>query len=369
MAREQISPAVVERRCPNCGTRVARDAESCFMCGHDLRISPRHARGISLIDALLVLAVAAVLVLWWQMGSRPVVDTPDATASGILPGRVPLLDAAGTPTALPEPTAIPTAVPPATSYVRHQVITGETLLAIAGQYGVSVDDIQAANNLSNELIRAGDVLIIPVIGPAAETALNRAPASRFQYTVQTGDTIISIAVNFGSTVADILAVNNLAANDIIRPGDLLIIPLKQTPTEVIESAIPAVEGIGGESAQAPPINAETVYVEPRLIGPPDDASILREEAVLFRWISVDVLAPNEWYVLLIYPDGNAAQNLPSIWTKATSYRLGPELAPAAGQTATYAWQVSVARVKTDASGQMILEAASLPSEVRRFTWQ
>lgn len=369
MAREQISPTVVERRCPNCGTRVARDAESCFMCGHDLRISARRVRGVSLIDALLVLAVVGVLVLWWQMGSRPAATAPDAASQAILPGNVPLLNPTGTPTTTPEPTPSPTAAPAATSYVRHQVITGETLLSIAGQYGVSVDEIQAANNLNNELIRAGDVLIVPVVGPAAQPSLNRAPASRFQYTVQSGDTIISIAVNFGSTVDDILAVNNLSANDIIRPGDVLVVPLRQTPTEVLDSAAPVTQETGAEPEQTAPGNTETVYVEPRLIGPPNGEAILREEAVLFRWMSVDVLAPNEWYVLLLYPDGSAAQNLPSVWTKATSYRLGPEFAPAVGQVAPYAWQVSVARVKTDANGQMILEAASPPSEVRRFTWR
>ncbi len=367
MAREQISPAAVERRCPSCGTRVARDAESCFMCGHDLRVSPRRARGVSLVDAILVLAVVSVLVLWWQMGSRPVTEVADIANQAILPGNVPLLGETGAVTSTVIITATETVTPSAASYVRHQVITGEALLSIAGQYGVSVDDIKAANNLSDELIRAGDVLIIPVIGPAAETSLNRTPASHFQYTVQSGDTIVSIAVNFGSTVEDILAVNNRSANDIIRPGDNLIVPLRQTPTEVIESAAPA----SGESAAAAqsPANLPAIYVEPRLIGPADAVTVVLEEAVLFRWISVDVLAPNEWYVLLLYPEGDAAQNLPSTWTKATSFRLGPEFAPAVGQKASYAWQISVVRVKTDANGQMILEAASPPSEVRRFTWQ
>jgi len=367
MAREQISPAVIERRCPSCGTRVARDAESCFMCGHDLRVSPRRARGVSLVDAILVLAVVSVLVVWWQVGSRPVPETTGVANQAILPGNVPLLSETGPITTTVEITPTATITAAAASYVRHQVITGEALLSIAGQYGVSVDDIKVANNLSDELIRAGDVLIIPVVGPAAETSLNRAPASRFQYTVQSGDTIVSIAVNFGSTVEDILAVNNRSASDIIRPGDVLVVPLRQTPTEVIESAAPATAGVVAVAQD--PSNAATVYVEPRLMGPPNGVTILLEEAVLFRWISVDVLAPNEWYVLLLYPEGDAAQSLPSTWTKSTSFRLDPEFAPAAGQKASYAWQVSVARVTTDANGQMILEAASPPSEVRRFTWQ
>jgi LysM repeat protein len=311
-----------------------------------------------------------VLVLWWQMGSRPAPETAATTGVGLPSDNVPLLETTVTPTTVAEPT--PTTAATTTSTVRHQVITGETLLSIASQYGVSVADIQVANNLTDELIRAGDVLIIPIAGPAAETTLNRTPAARFQYTVQSGDTIVSIAVNFGSTVEDILAVNTMSANDIIRPGDVLVIPLRQTPTEVIESAAPPPspdQSAVSETQSAPPANVEAIYVEPRLMGPANEELVLREEAVLFRWISVDVLAPNEWYVLLIYPSGNATQPIPSVWTKATSYRLGPEFAPNAGQSATYAWQISVVRVKTDSNGQMILEAASPPSEVRRVTWQ
>jgi hypothetical protein len=90
---------------------------------------------------------------------------------------------------------------------------------------------------------------------------------------------------------------------------------------------------------------------------------------LLRWVSVDVLAPNEWYVLLLYPASENARRLPSIWLKATSYRLEADLAPAEGQSADYAWQVSVVRVKIGERGQTILEAASPTSPLRRFTWQ
>ena len=369
MAREQLSPAAAERRCPNCGTRVARDAESCFMCGHDLRITPRRRQRIAIVDALLVLAVVAVLVLWWQIGSRPPQELPLAAGQTIGSEQLPVLtpDEASTPAALP--TATPTPLSPTTTYIRHQVLTGETLLSIAGEYGVTVDEIQGANNLADALIRAGDVLIIPVLQTVPANAASAGPTSRFQYTVRSGDTIVSIAVNFGSTVEEILSTNNLAANAIIRPGDELTIPLREPPTEVLASAAESVVTTTTTTTQSVVSTAETIYVEPRLIGPPDQSVIVREEAVLFRWISVDVLAPNEWYVLLIYPETTGAQRFPTIWTKSTSYRLGPEFAPAIGTRADYAWQVSLARVKTDADGQMIIEAASPASSVRRFTWQ
>lgn len=368
MAQEQLSRLSAERRCPNCGTRVARDAESCFMCGRDLRIRPSRRHRISWVDALLVLAVLAVLVVWWRLGARQ----PEEVAAinnnqTILPTNIPLLDA--TPTGAPEaePTETPPPPTPEQTLVTHQVRSGESLLAIALQYGVTVDEIRAANNIQGELIRAGDELIIPVLRTAEPSGAAAPAPSRFEYVVRPNDTIISIALAFGSTVDAILAANNLAANAIIRPGDRLVIPLAAVPSDVLESSAPP----SPEEAQAPSGEAgppPVIYIEPRLIGPPDGATISREESVLLRWVSVDVLQPNEWYVLLLYPTGGAP-SLPSIWTKTTSHRLGLELAPDAGDSVTYNWRVSVVRVLTGPGGQATLTPASPPSTARTFTWR
>ncbi len=350
------------------------------MCGHDLRIRPRRRQRVSWVDTLLVLAVLAVLAFWWQIASQPQAEQGSGEqALAILPTNIPLMTDTPTPTATVEAPPTATPVPTAagvttTTTVRHRVRPGETLLSIATFYGVTVEEIQAANGLTSELIRADDELLIPVTRTEG-TASSNTVASRFEYTVQAGDTIISIANQFGSTVQEILAANNLAANDVIRPGDVLIVPVPQLPTEVLASspATPTASADGGSpngGNTLTPAIVDTIYIEPRLLGPPDGAVLPRNESVLLRWISVDLLAPNEWYVLLIYPSGGAAQTIPSIWTKATSYRLGIELAPPAGQEASYAWQVSVVRVKPGRSGeQLALEAASPPSEVRNFTWR
>lgn len=343
------------------------------MCGHDLRIQKKRRQRVSWIDALLVLAVLAVLAVWWRIASEPRADQPSETeVAAILPTNIPVLtDSAAlseTIAITTSPTATPLPTPAANGVIRHRVRQGETLLAIAGQYEVTVEEIQAANNMDDVLIRAGDELIIPVQGAAAEP-VEEAPVdqgetveSRFEYTVQPGDTIVSIAARFGSTVEEILIANNLVNNDFIRPGDVLLIPVSEVPTEVLDSTSTV-------SGTAPGDGSGAVYAEPRLIGPPDDGVVATSEAALLRWISVDVLAPNEWYVLLIYPISGSAQSFPSIWTKATSYRIDPALAPPEGDFATYAWQVSVVRMLPGTNNQYALEAASPPSELRSFNWR
>ncbi len=367
---EQNSP---ERRCPNCGTRVAQDAETCFRCGNDLRVQPRRTRRVSWVDAVLVLAVLAVLLFWWQIGGQPrAEEARDPAISDILPTNVPLLAPSPTPTItpVPEPTATP--ILPEQVFLTHDVASGETLLSIAGIYGVTVEDIQRANNLEDVLIRVGDELIIPVLREGLE-ASDIPIADQFTYKVKEGDTIVTIATLFGSTIQDILEANGLSATDIIRPDDELTVPVRGVPDEVINGeAQPDAEATGsatGPSALASNDVDGTIYIEPRLTGPANRATISREEPVLLRWVSVDLLAPNEWYVLLIYPNEGTAQVLPTIWTKGTSYRLDTEFAPEEGQSAGYTWLVSVVRVNPMPDGRRELEAASPPSLTRTFVWE
>lgn len=375
MAQERVSKPIAERRCPNCGTRVARDAESCFMCGYDLRREPRRRRQVSWVDALLVLAVLFVIGFWWQAGSRPSVEsaeTPTA-AAGIPPEQIPFLTSTPTPTPTATPSVEAPAAPDAPSgTLDHTVVAGETLLSIALDYGVTVDEIRQTNNLTGDLIGIGDKLTIPgqqaVLAPTAGgTAAPRGPVSTFQYTVQEGDTIVSIATRLGSSVDEILQANNLGRSDLIRPGDQLNIPVRQVPQEVLESTVVTTTSAGTSSAA--PTAASSDYPRPQLTAPADGAIVNASEAVLLRWVSVDLLAPNEWYVVLLYPQSPGARRFPSIWTKTTSYRLGTEYAPEAGQSADYSWQVSVVRVTSPDAGGYALEAASPASELRGFVWK
>ncbi|MBW7884973.1 MAG: LysM peptidoglycan-binding domain-containing protein [Caldilineaceae bacterium] len=338
------------------------------MCGYDLRNQPQGRRRFSWIDILLVAAVLAVLVFWWRIGTESVQETDTGEGvQAILPTNIPLIEATATPTPTdtPPPTATPVPLVQETVLIRHVVEPGETLLSLAIEYDVSVEEIQRANNLSSELIRVGDELQIPVLREGAAGQLN-APSNDFEYIVLTGDTLSTIATRFGSSVADIQSANNLAANDFIRPGDRLIIPVRGAP--------PAVLAVTPEPTLVPGVAPESVptaviYVEPRLITPEDGVTIDRADPVIFQWASVDLLAPNEWYVLQVLPRSLTAATFPTAWTKQTSYRLGTELAPIAGVSADYAWLVSVVRVKRTADGRTLLEAASPSSAIRAFTWE
>ena len=372
MAQQDVLKAPVERRCPNCGTRVAVEAESCFMCGYDLRIPLRRQRKVSIIDILLVVAVFVVLVFWWQLGRTQLTESIQDASQAILPGDLPELTATATEVATPIPasTSAPSQTQSQVIQQNHVVQPGETLLAIANQYQVTVEEIQAANNLSNELIRPDQRLIIPktIQVPVNSTTGAGTTSGELTYTVMEKDTIFSIAGKFGSTADEILATNNLAKTDIIRPGQLLRIPIRQAPAEVFDANTitnTASNSVSSQQVDAPTQGEPSTHPAPNLTGPGIDASIFLTESVVLRWVSVDLLSANEWYVVQILPAAGSAKVLNTVWTKSTSHRIDVSLAPAPGDSATYKWQITIVRVN---SGNQ-LEAVSPPSEQRQFTWQ
>jgi LysM repeat protein len=121
----------------------------------------------------------------------------------------------------------------------HSVAPGETLYSIAQRYGVTVDELRAANNLQpNAVLHPGDVLHLP----------------SFHYTVVAQDTLYAIASRFGITPAQIQAENHLADSH-ITPGQVLVIPMQHTvgaPAVSQASRQPAAgQPAAGQPASAP----------------------------------------------------------------------------------------------------------------------
>ena len=87
----------------------------------------------------------------------------------------------------------------------YTVKAGDTLYGIANKYGISVDELKAANNLSSNTLTIGKVLLIPQVEEPETPDENI-------YTVKSGDTLYSIANKYGMTVNELKALNNLTSN-------------------------------------------------------------------------------------------------------------------------------------------------------------
>ncbi|WP_246165431.1 lytic transglycosylase domain-containing protein [Arthrobacter yangruifuii] len=114
----------------------------------------------------------------------------------------------------------------------HRIVSGDTVISIAVQYGLSPDELLRVNNLQpTSLIFAGDDLrLAGTSAPAAPAAAAAAAASPGgTYTVVSGDTLGAIAAKHGVSLSGILAANGLSLTSVIYPGQTLRMDSQAAP--------------------------------------------------------------------------------------------------------------------------------------------
>ena len=100
----------------------------------------------------------------------------------------------------------------------YTVKSGDSLWKIANQFGTTPAAIRAANILTSDVLRIGQVLTIP-----STTSAPQNPPTGNTYTVQNGDSLWKIANKFGTTINALKSANNLT-NDNLQVGQVLTIP-------------------------------------------------------------------------------------------------------------------------------------------------
>jgi len=130
---------------------------------------------------------------------------------------------------------IPVSTPPQRAYVYHRVRSGQTLSLIAKRYRTSVSMIMRANNLrrSNYIV-AGRLLKIPQRGYRYHPP--KVPLPKYGgsvvHVVKKGDSLWTIAKQYGTTTKNIQKLNRLRTTDLRKGQKLTIFAGKQTPPQV-----------------------------------------------------------------------------------------------------------------------------------------
>src|SRR5699024_1403091 len=131
---------------------------------------------------------------------------------------------------------------PRRAAVVYTVRSGDTVSGIAARHDTTVRAIVDANDLnSRALIRIGQTLRIPgsggsssssggssssqsAGGSAGGSSASSSSSGSVEHKVMAGDTVSSIAAQYGSSVSDIVEANDLGANAVIRVGQTLRVP-------------------------------------------------------------------------------------------------------------------------------------------------
>lgn len=111
---------------------------------------------------------------------------------------------------------IPSALLPESTYT---VKKGDSLYSIANKYNTTVDELKRINNLTSNILSIGQVLKLP-----SDKANNvEKEENTISYTVQKGDSLYSIARKYDTTIDRIKDLNNLTTN-LLSIGQVLLIP-------------------------------------------------------------------------------------------------------------------------------------------------
>ncbi len=123
--------------------------------------------------------------------------------------------------------------------IEHKVERGDTLFSISRKYGVPVDALRDANDISDaDSIRVGTRLLIPD-----------------QYEVTRGDTLYSIAQRHGLSVERLMNLNRMSEGDVLRVGDRLYVPGSEVDA-------PSVAGSAFDLANGPDGRTENYWPHP-----------------------------------------------------------------------------------------------------------
>jgi len=367
---EELEPQEKTRVCPQCGTPVSTRATTCANCGYDF-IAAQRAEQIAQAEqreeaaqrpvlAIAIGVTAAIVVL--LIAALYFRNRAQAIAA-LTPTLTPTSTATATPSLTPTPTPTPpftlTPIPPR----EYAVQPGDTIFYIADIFQVNYLDILAYNSLSEDsVLQVNQVILIPPPTPTPspsptppDSALLLSPTPQaILHIVQTGETLIAIAQNYGVSVSAILNANNIQNPDQIRAGDQLIIPqgVALTPTP-------------GPNAETPLPRYDPVI----LLQPVDSSRIPGgDRTVLLQWLSSGILRDTETYRVTLEQLGGAIRYGP-IYIKATALHLPLELLPPPGdRNREFRWTVDIVRqVGVGSDGTPLYDVIN-PAASRTFSW-
>lgn len=113
-------------------------------------------------------------------------------------------------TILAKPQIVPTTQKSKQGIINYSVQSGDSVQSIADKHGISADSVRWSNNLAGNVVAVGTKLVIP-------------PVNGIVYTVKAGDTPSILASRYRADESQIVTYNDAELNG-LTPGEQIIIP-------------------------------------------------------------------------------------------------------------------------------------------------
>jgi membrane-bound lytic murein transglycosylase D len=152
----------------------------------------------------------------------------------------------------------------------HKVQPGDTLASLSRSYRVAAKSIATANHFDGTELEAGAEVVIPVAAgkhPLSDTATYARRITR--YRVHKGDTVETVAENFGVSAQMLRRWNGLHSGDSLRGRKVLALHLPVTPSSEVAATASKSTGHTRKAAQIADTN---VPADKSVISPGEDAA-------------------------------------------------------------------------------------------------
>ena len=183
--------------------------------------------------------------------------TPTATSTFTPTATVPTPTASNTP--IPTETATPTLTATASGPQIYEVKANDNCYTLAAQFDVNIDVLLTINNFPNGTcpIVPGQKIIIPAPGQKLPTPTpipsDLPRGTVLEYTIQSGDSLATIASYFNSTVEDIIAKNGITDLNMIYPGQVIKVRVNLVTPTVTRQATSTLVGSPATATPTPTV--------------------------------------------------------------------------------------------------------------------
>ena len=198
----------------------------------------------------------------------------------------------------------------------YTIKSGDTLWDIAVNNGTTVDALMQDNNLSSHLIYPGDKLNYSSSSSSSVEKLAQVKNDGY-YTIALGDTLGTVADKFGTSVDNLVEINNLSNPHLVYVGQVIKVDGNAAP-----KATPAV-------AQAAPVQAAPVQAAPVQAAPVQAAPVARVQAAPVAQTRVAAPAAQ---TKVAAPAAQTKVAAPAVQTKAAAPAAQTKVAAPAAQT-------------------------------------